>query len=127
MEINDNETYQVIGAAMEVHRHLGSGFSESVYADALEVEFQMRGIPYEREKMLSVYYKNTMLQHYYIPDYICFGHVIVELKATESILPVYESQIINYLKVAKFRRGLLINFGEMSLRTKRYVNDSVLI
>ena len=81
----DEETYKIIGAAMEVHRHLGCGFLEAVYGDALAIEFTNRNIPFEREKLINIKYKDTTLEHYYVADFVCYDSIIVELKAvTES-------------------------------------------
>lgn len=116
----DPETHAIIGAAMAVHRELGGGFLEAVYQDALQLEFENRSIPYEREKRLPVYYRGEILNAQYLSDFVCFGSVIVELKALQRIAGTEEAQIINYLKAARLTRGLLINFGAKSLQYKRY-------
>ena len=117
----DQETYSIIGAAIEVHKQLGPGFVEYVYGDALEIEFQLRGIPFEREVSIPIDYKGTTLKHIYVADFICYGHVIVELKAVEKILPIHEAQILNYLKATQIKRGLLLNFSDVILQKRRYV------
>jgi len=120
------EAYEIIGAAMEVHRELGNGFTEYVYQDALEIEFQRRGIPYEREKQLLVSYKGVELKHDYVADFICYNDVIVELKAVQTIGGEHKAQVINYLKATGKQLGLLVNFGESSLvyhRLVRYNTD----
>ena len=114
-----NETYAVIGAAMEVHKELGGGLLEGIYQEALAIELAEKGIPYEREKELDVYYKGHLLEKKYFADIICFGEIIVELKAVSEILPVHEAQLVNYLKITKKKVGLLINFGAKSLYYKR--------
>ena len=116
-----NETYAVIGAAMEVHKELGGGLLEGIYQEALAIELAEKGIPYEREKELDVYYKGHLLEKKYFADIICFGEIIVELKAVSEILPVHEAQLVNYLKITKKKVGLLINFGAKSLYYKRIV------
>ena len=118
----DQETYNIIGAAIEVHRQLGPGFVEFVYADALEIELKLRGIPFQREVRIPVEYKGSTLKHVYVADFICYDHVIVELKAAEKILPVHEAQIINYLKATNYHCGLLLNFSDIVLQKRRYVN-----
>ncbi len=117
----DPETYVVIGAAMAVHGELGSGFLEAVYQEAIEIEFRARKIPYEREKELPVFYCGTRLAAFYKADFICFGSVIVELKALSALSGAEEAQVINYLKASGLHRALLINFGTPRLEYKRFV------
>ena len=97
---------------MEVHRELGCGFYEAVYQEALELEFQDRKIPYEREARLDIYYKKQLLKKYYQADFICFENVIVELKALSALTSEHESQLLNCLKATGLEVGLLINFGK---------------
>jgi GxxExxY protein len=117
----DPQTYEIIGAAMEVHRQLGHGFLESVYQEALGIEMAVRGIPFEREVALPVRYKGQLLQCSYRVDFVCFEEVIVELKALSQLTGVDEAQTINELKAANLHRALLINFGAPSLDYKRLV------
>lgn len=116
-----NEAYQIIGAAMAVHNELGSGMREIVYGDALEIEFKLRGIPFQREQTFNVFYKGVELQHKFKCDFICFKNIIVELKAEKGLTDIDRSQIINYLKITKYPLGILINFGEGSLVYERYI------
>lgn len=102
----EKESYDIRGAALEVHKELGCGFSEKVYQDALEVEFKKRGIPYEREKRLIVQYKGVTLSHDFYSDFVCYDKIIVELKAVEKLLPIHKAQVINYLKVSGMQVGL---------------------
>jgi GxxExxY protein len=118
----EKQTYQIIGAAMEVHRHLGSGFVEQVYGDALAIEFTKRDIPFEREKQIDIYYKGEKLSHYYVSDFICYQNIIVELKAVTEINKIHQAQVLHYLNATKHETGLLINFGETSLRHYRFFN-----
>jgi GxxExxY protein len=118
----DPRSREIIGAAMEVHRQLGAGFLESVYQEALEIEFTARGIPFARELELPVYYQGQQLKQKYRADFVCFDEVLVELKALTKMSTAEESQVINYLKAGSFPVGLLINFGERSLRFRRFVN-----
>ncbi len=120
-DYNDKETYAIIGAAMRVHRELGHGFLEAVYQEALEEEFIIQGIPYVREKELSLSYRGKPMKTYYKADFICFTSVIVELKAIAMLSGNEEAQVINYLKASGFNRALLINFGGVSLEYKRLV------
>ena len=118
----DEETYKIIGAAMSVHRELGPGFLEAVYGDALEIEFQQQGIPYEREKEINIIYKGKEIRHTYYADFICYGHIIVELKAVEKVTGIQEAQVIHYLKATNFDKGLLFNFNDIHLQPKRFIN-----
>jgi GxxExxY protein len=115
------EVYQIVGAAMEVHNELGCGFLEAVYQEALEIEFQLRNIPYKREARLDIYYKNILLKKFYEADFICFGKVIVETKAIDGLTLIHKSQLLNYLKATGIKAGLLINFGNKSLEHSRMV------
>jgi GxxExxY protein len=119
----DPQTYAIIGAAMAVHGELGCGFLEAVYQEALLREFQRREIPFEREKGLPVYYRGEVLNTRYQADFLCYGSVIVELKALGQLSGVEVAQIINYLKAAHLSRGLLINFGTKQLQHKRFVHN----
>ena len=114
------ESYDIIGAAMKVHSILGPGFTEKVYQDALEIEFREREIPFEREKELQASYKGMILSGTYKPDFICYGKIIVELKAVKELDDVHRSQAINYAKVAGYKLSLLINFGQPSLEKERF-------
>ena len=116
-----DEAYQIIGAAMAVHNELGSGMREIVYSDAREIEFKLRGIPFQREQTFNVFYKGVELQHKFKCDFICFKNIIVELKAEKGLTDIDRSQIINYLKITKCPLGILINFGESSIMYERYI------
>ena len=122
-EFDDPQTYNIIGAAMAVHRALGCGFLEAVSREALAIELQERGIPFVREARLQVRYRNRVLPVSYVVDFICYDEVLVELKALRAIGPIEEAQLINYLRVARRRRGLVLNFGTTSLQHKRFVVD----
>jgi GxxExxY protein len=89
----EQETYKIIGAAMEVHNVLGCGFLEAVYQEALENEFALQDIPYKREAILPIYYKDKLLQKTYIADFICFEKIIVELKALSNLTNEHHAQI----------------------------------
>ena len=106
---------------MEVHRHLGHGFLEQVYQEALMHEFDERGIPAQKEVPIEVSYKNKVLKCTYKADFICYEDVIVELKALATISGIEEAQVINYLKAAGFKKGLLLNFGTPSLQFRRFI------
>ena len=119
--IYKEESYRIIGACFEVHKILGNGFLEAVYQEALEIEFKVQNIPYEREKTLTIQYKNNILNKKYIADFVCFDKIILELKAFSELASEHESQVLNYLKSTGFKLGLLVNFGESSLTFKRLV------
>ena len=123
--IYPDETYAIVGAAMEVHRILGPGFSESIYQEALAIEFERQRIPFEKEKAIIVKYKDTELHNTFRADFVCYHDIIVELKALESTTPEHRSQVINYLKATGFKLGLLINFGERQLYRRRIINTSI--
>ena len=118
---DDPESYAVIGAAMAVHSELGHGFLENVYQEALEIEFTHRNIPYEREKSLELKYRKQAMKITYKLDFLCFGELIVELKAVAALTGDHQAQVINYLKATGYKRALLINFGEPSLKFHRLV------
>ena len=111
----DETTSAVIAAALEVHRVLGPGFLESVYEQAIAVEFDLRGISFERQKPVHVSYKGRHIGEGRI-DFLVRDAVIVELKAAERLLPIHQAQLMSYLKAADCRIGLLINFHERLLR-----------
>jgi GxxExxY protein len=117
----DERTYAIIGAAMEVHRILGPGNLEAVYHEALEIELTLRTIPFEHKPKLVIHFKGHELTTAYYPDLRVMGRIIVELKARHALHPVDEAQVINSLKCAHHDVGLLINFGEASLKWKRFV------
>lgn len=116
-----DESYNIRGALFSVYNELGCGFLERVYQDALEVEFRLRNIHYEREKLIHVMYKGHPLGEPYRADFVCYGKIIVELKSVSKILDVHRAQIINYLKATKMKLGFLVNFGEENLKIERIV------
>jgi GxxExxY protein len=103
-----------------VHRTLGPGFLEAVYEAALAHEFTLRGISFERQKELPVYYKGQLVGHY-VADFVVDGQIILELKAASSLTKVHEAQAHNYLAATGLRLAILINFGAESLQQKRIV------
>ena len=115
------ESYSIIGAAMEVHRTLGKGFLESVYQESLGLEFSKRQIPFSREQILELFYKEDKLSKYFVADFICFDKIILELKSVSGLTSEHEAQVLNYLKATQMNLALLINFGSSSLQYKRIV------
>ena len=119
-----DETFKIIGSCMRVHSELGSGFLESVYHEALEREFKENEVPYKSKEKLQVFYKDEIMNKFFVADFVCFDKIIIELKASNFIHKTMELQTVNYLKTTKFELGLLINFGESSLMWKRFINTS---
>ncbi len=118
--LHNELTREIIGSAMEVHKTLGSGFFENVYEEALVIELNIRKIPYERQKEIDVVYKGLVAKQF-ICDLLVSGKVMVELKALKTVSNVEEAQILNYMKATGIEVGLLINFGEQSLKYKRFI------
>ncbi len=121
--INDPNTHSIIGTAMEVHRIIGPGHLEAVYHECLEIEFLKRNIPFISEPKLHIYYKDEKLKKFYIPDFIIYNKIVLEIKAEKTLRKVDDAQIINSLKISNHKVGLLINFSELSLKFKRFINS----
>lgn len=115
------ESYKIRGALYAVYNELGCGYLERVYQDALEVEFRLQNIPYEREKAIQVTYKGKPLGEPYRADFVCYGKIIVELKAVAELLGVHRAQVVHYLKATKMKLGFLVNFGEENINIERFV------
>jgi GxxExxY protein len=120
-ELVDPQTYSIFGAAIEVHRKMGRGFLEQVYFQCLEIEFQRRSIPYEREVSLPVRYDGILLPVSFRVDFVCYESIVVEVKALSAITGREEAQVLNYLRASGMRRGVLLNFGTDLLGKHRYV------
>jgi GxxExxY protein len=116
-------TGEIIGAAVEVHRHLGPGLLESVYEECLCRELKLRGVVVERQKPLPLAYKGISLDCGYRLDLLVEGRIIVEIKAVDMLAPIHEPQLLTYIRLAKMKVGLLINFNVAALRNgiKRFV------
>jgi GxxExxY protein len=120
----DEQTFAIIGAAMEVHRELGHGFLEAVYHETLGKEFAARQISFRREVALVINYKGEPLLCGYRADFLCYESVVVEIKAIQQLTRIERAQVINELKATGFERALLINFGAPSLEHERIVLTS---
>jgi len=117
------ESYRIIGSCLTVFNKLGSGFLESVYQEALEIQFKQDNLPFEKEKRLHIKFDDIQLDKFFKADFICFGSIIVELKATPFIHKNDTAQVLNYLRATDMRLGILVNFGEKSLTYKRVLNS----
>lgn len=113
------ESYDLIGAALEVHRQIGCGFTEPIYQEAFEEELRLRGIPFQREKTINISYKGKVLSKNFRPDFVCYDKIIVELKAVSEFTDEHFAQVYNYLKASGLELGILLNFGTTSLMHKR--------
>ncbi len=117
-----DEVFEIVGAAIEVHKEFGNGFFEPVYQESLEIELALPKISFAPQQRLRLYYKGIELKKEYILDFICFDKIVAEIKAIDRLTSLETSQILNYLKATKLRVGLLINFGSTGrLEWKRFV------
>lgn len=119
--IYKEESYKIIGICMDIHRELGHGFLEIVYKDALEFEFRKANIDFAREVEYLVNYKDIILPHKFFADFVVYDKIILEVKGVSGIADEHIAQTLNYLKVSGNKLGLLVNFGESSLKYKRIV------
>ncbi|MFA6543552.1 MAG: GxxExxY protein [Limisphaerales bacterium] len=109
--LHEDLSYKILGACFEVYREKGCGFVEPVYQECLEIELGLRGVPFIPQQPCTLEYKGTPLKSKYIPDFICFDKVVVELKAVAALADEHRAQVQNYLKVTGLPLGLLVNFG----------------
>lgn len=109
--IYKEESFQIRGAVFEVYKEKGCGFLEPVYQECMEKELELSKIPFQSQKELGLSYKGETLKQKYIPDFICFDKIIVELKSVSELIPKHRAQLMNYLKATGFKLGLLVNFG----------------
>jgi GxxExxY protein len=125
MKLEEKLSHDIIGAAIEVHRHLGPGLLESVYEECLCRELALAGLPFERQKPFPISYKGVKLDGAYRLDLLVGGLVIVELKAVERLETIHEAQLLSYLKLSTLKLGMLINFNVAVLKNgiKRIVNN----
>ena len=119
------ESYRIIGACFEVYKEKGHGFLEAVYQECLAIELGLQAIPFVERLRLELDYKGKTLSQYYEPDYLCFGKIIIEIKAVKQLASEHRAQVINYLKATGLQLGLLVNFGHHpKLEHERFVNQS---
>jgi len=121
VDVRDPQTYAIIGACLAVHNELGPGFLESVYQEALAIEFTRRGIPFIRERQLPIDYAGVRLVTHFEADFVCYDEIIVELKAISALNSTHQAIVLNYLKATTCQRALLVNFGAPRLEYKRLI------
>ncbi|WP_299383918.1 GxxExxY protein [uncultured Lacinutrix sp.] len=117
----NEDTYKIIGLCMQVHKELGKGFSEVVYGDALEIELTDNNVNFSRETTFNISYKGNILPHKYKADFIIDHKIVLEIKAISTLTDSHIKQTLNYLAASKLKLGLLINFGEDSLKYRRVI------
>ena len=121
-EIYKDEGYKLMGAVFEVYNELGHGLAEEIYQESLEIELELRSIPFKSKQELACRYKGRELKRRYVPDLFVFDCLVVELKAVSQLLPEHEAQLINYMRITKQPVGYLINFGHQdTLQWKRFI------
>lgn len=109
--IYKEESYRIVGACFEVYKEMGCGFLEAVYQECLEAEFLTQEIPFKPQAELTLSYRGRPLKQKYVPDFICFDKIILEIKAVTELADLHRAQIQNYLKATGYKLGLLVNFG----------------
>lgn len=109
--IYKDESYKIIGACFEVYKLKGIGYTEPVYQECLAYEFELQGIPFVSQPTLELEYKGKILEQTFKPDFICYGKIVLELKALEKLVDPHRAQVLNYLNATGFELGLLVNFG----------------
>jgi GxxExxY protein len=122
--IYKEESYKILGACFEVYKEKGFGFTEPVYQECLEVEFELQGIPFVSQPKIQLEYKGRLLDQFFKPDFICFDKIIVEIKSVPNLIDENTSQVLNYLNATNFELAWLINFGHYpQIERKRFAND----
>lgn len=119
-EVEYMEMYEFIGAAMEVYNTLGRGLEEAVYQEALSIELNKRNLPFVPQRTIDIWYKDVKMEKYYVADFY-FKGIMVELKSTSNLISEHRAQLFNYMRLGHVKKGLLVNFGEQSLRVERYI------
>lgn len=117
------ESYRILGACFEVYKNKGCGFTESVYQECLEIELAIQRIPFVAQPILDIEYKGHRLTQVFKPDFVCFGTIILEIKALEKLIDAHRAQTLNYLNATSFGLALLVNFGHFpKVEYERIVN-----
>ena len=109
--VHREESYSIMGASFEVYKEKGCGFLEPVYQECLEIELGLRKIPFRAQLALPLFYKGVPLKHAYVPDFICFSKIVLEIKAVSQLSDEHRAQVFNYLKATGHKLGLLVNFS----------------
>lgn len=109
-----DEGFAIMGACFEVHNEMGCGFLESVFEECQGIEFGLRDIPFREQHQLAWSYKGRRLKSVFVPDFVCFDSVVVEIKAVSAVTEIHRAQVHNYLKATGYRLGLLVNFNSIS-------------
>jgi GxxExxY protein len=109
--IYKDESYAILGACFEVYKEKSNGFTEPIYQECLELEFGLQKLPFQPQASLVIAYKGRPLKHHFVPDFVCYGKIIVEIKAVSQLTDEHRAQVLNYLKATGYKLGLLINFG----------------
>jgi GxxExxY protein len=118
-----DESFKIVGACFEVYNDKGCGFLEAVYQECLEIEHRYQGIPFVPHRQLDLFYREEELKQKYIPDFVCYEKIIVEIKAVSKLTDEHRSQVINYLNATGYQLGLLVNFGgHPKLEWERFVH-----
>ncbi len=119
--IYEEETYIILGICMEIHKSLGPGFQEPVYKEAMDYEFEVKEVPFEKERKFQIEYTVIQLRKKFFVDYVVFGKILLEVKATSAHHASFEAQTLNYLKASGMKVALIVNFGQSSLQYKRLI------
>ena len=122
--VYSDESYRILGACFNVYKEKGNGFLEVVYQECLAIEFDFMNVPNEQKKQLKLTYRSRELKHFYVPDFLCYGKIILEIKAVKAINDEHRAQVLNYLKSTGMKLGLLVNFGHYpKVEHERFVNE----
>jgi GxxExxY protein len=105
------ESYRIIGACFDVYKQMGCGFLEAVYQECLEIEFGNQAIAFRPQVELALHYKGKLLKQVYIPEFLCWEKIVVEIKAAKELAPEHRAQVHKYLRATGYKLGLLVNFG----------------
>lgn len=118
-----DESFRIMGACFDVYKHMGNGFLEAVYQECLGYEFKDRNIAYVEHPKLNLKFKERTLKQSYVPDFLCYDKIIIEIKSVRKLADEHRAQVINYLKATDIKLGILINFGHYpKVEDERFVN-----